>query len=63
MSTVTSDSRRVEAPQGGTTADLAFTDLADPKGLAGIDGGRPETDLRSLDDGGAARAAEAVTLC
>ena len=40
MSTVTSDSTRVEAPQGGMTADLAFTDLAEPKGLAGIDGDR-----------------------
>lgn len=37
MATVTSDSRRVEAPQGGMAADLAFTDLADPRGLAGID--------------------------
>jgi PAS domain S-box-containing protein len=40
MSTVTSESRRVEALQGGTAADLAFTDLADPKGLAGIDSDR-----------------------
>lgn len=37
MSTVTSDSRRAETPQGGMAADLAFTDLGDPKGLAGID--------------------------
>jgi two-component system, sensor histidine kinase len=40
MSIETSDSRRAEAPDGGMTADLAFTDLADPKGLAGIDGDR-----------------------
>lgn len=40
MSIVTSDSRRAETPDGGMTADLAFTDLADPKGLAGIDGER-----------------------
>ena len=40
MSIETSDSRRAETPGGGMTADLAFTDLADPKGLAGIDGER-----------------------
>jgi two-component system, sensor histidine kinase len=37
MSTATSDSRRAETPDGGMTADLAFTDLGEPKGLAGID--------------------------
>jgi two-component system, sensor histidine kinase len=37
MSIVTSDSRRAENPDGGITADLAFTDLADPVGVAGID--------------------------
>jgi signal transduction histidine kinase len=38
MSIVTSDSRPPAIPDGGMTADFAFTDLADPKGLAGIDG-------------------------
>ena len=38
MATLTSDSRRAALPDGGMTADLAFTDLAEPKGLAGIDG-------------------------
>lgn len=38
MATVTSDARRAATPDGGTTADLAFTDLAMPKGLDGIDG-------------------------
>jgi two-component system, sensor histidine kinase len=38
MATVTSDARRAALPDGGMTADLAFTDLAEPKGLAGIDG-------------------------